>query len=223
MTKAFLTALVAAALVLTPCCAGAEEAGTQDAPLEINWSTDTLSRDTEADSSASESASAASASEDPAAPDTQSDQGEQADSQAEDAAADAADHFVFFDDIGMRMYLVPGFEEMEISEEDREMGYLAYYEKEDLSAAVGVMLVNADGTDTRSYKESLRQLGVVSDITDVIVNGRRGVRFRIEDEQALYVGFPTQAGYIIEFSFAPVDDESFAADAELMLSSILSE
>ena len=215
MQKSFLAVVLTAAMLLAPCSTAAESAETQEGPLEINWTYDVPS----GQSAAENPDSADQGTEEELSGETASD-GTDASSEAASTEGGTDDHFVTFGDIGLRMYLVPGFTPADLSEDDREMGYVALFENEDQSAAVGVLLINADGADLKSYKETLHQLGSVSDITEVVVNGRSGVRYRIEGEGALYVGFPTQNGYTIEFSFAS-DADDFSDEAELMLSSIM--
>ena len=46
------------------------------------------------------------------------------------------------------------------------------------------------------------------------------VLYDLEENDTSVVAFATEAGYILEFSFAPVSDEGFAATVLLMVASI---
>ena len=127
--------------------------------------------------------------------------------------------FVEFEEAGYTVWLPDVFEEDELTDEDKEEGYIGYYVTEDESAVVAVMHVEW-GLSLEDYKEYLAGEETVSELEDVILNGVPCVSYDMEENDTTSVALVTDEGYILEFTFAPMSDEEFSEVAVIIASSI---
>jgi hypothetical protein len=129
--------------------------------------------------------------------------------------------FVTFDEVNCKMWVpVSVMQEDELTDKDKENGFVARYVMVDEDAAVGVQYVDASGLSLEDYKDILEKMDEASDVRDVVVNGIQGVAYEIKDQDSAHVSFTTDYGYILEFSFVPISDENVAALAGVMIASI---
>ena len=127
--------------------------------------------------------------------------------------------FVTFDEIAVKMWVPTALQQVELTDEDTEAGYIGYFMTEDESAAVAVMYVDVDGMDLDAYKEYLEGVGATS-ITDVTLNGLPGVGYDLAENDSSSFAFTTEMGYILEVTFSPVSDEGFSSIVTIMAASI---
>ena len=111
---------------------------------------------------------------------------------------------------------------VELTDEDREQGYIGYYQPEDGSAAIAVMYVDAGGMTLEAYKEQLTQIGA-TEMEDVVINGMEAVSYVLEETDTACVSFVTEAGYVFEVSGSPKSEEGFAALLSIVMASIQAE
>jgi hypothetical protein len=129
--------------------------------------------------------------------------------------------FVTFDEINCKMWVpVSVMQEDDLTDEDKENGFVARYVMADGDAAVGVQYIDASGLSLKDYKAILEKMDEASEVTDVVVNGIQGVAYEIKDQDSCHVSFTTDYGYILEFSWVPVSNENVKALAGIMMSSI---
>jgi hypothetical protein len=129
--------------------------------------------------------------------------------------------FVTFDEINCKMWVpVSVMQEDDLTEEDKENGFVARYVMADGDAAVGVQYIDASGLSLKDYKAILEDMDEASEVRDVVVNGIQGVAYEIKDQDSCHVSFTTDYGYILEFSWVPVSNENVAGLAVVMMSSI---
>lgn len=131
--------------------------------------------------------------------------------------------FITFDEIAVKMFLPSVLKPTELTEEDKEQGYIGYYMTEDETAVVSVMYVNTEGMDLDGYQEYLKGENDVTDIETGIINEIPVLTYSMPENDTACVSIATQAGYILEFAFSPVSDEGFASVAQIMMASIQSE
>lgn len=131
--------------------------------------------------------------------------------------------FIAFDEIAVMMYVPDVLKETELTDEDREAGYIGYYTTEDETAAVSVMYVDAQGMDLEQYQEYLEGESDVDEIDPGIINDIDVLTYTLPEKDAACVSIATEAGYILEFAFTPVSDEGFASVAQIMMASIQEE
>ncbi len=129
--------------------------------------------------------------------------------------------FVTFDEIAVKMYVPDVLQEVELTDEDREAGYIGYFSTEDQEAQVGVMYVNADGMTVEEYAAELEGMDGVTDVEMGVLNGLDAVTYSMPDTDVAAIAFATQAGALLEFSFAPMSDEGFSSVASIMMASIM--
>ena len=133
------------------------------------------------------------------------------------AELDAA--FVNIDQVGVKIWMPTILEAQELTDEDIADGYIAYFQTADESAAVGVTYTDVEGMSLEDYAAEVAKVGGTG-IENMTVNGLNCIGYDLEENDTSVVAFATEAGYILEFSFAPVSDEGFAATVLLMVASI---
>ena len=135
----------------------------------------------------------------------------------------AAGEFKTFDEIACQMWVPNVMAPVELTDEDIENGYIGYFSTAEEDGIASVMYVDAGGMDIETYKAELAADEEVTGLTDVVINGIQGIGYDLEDKDTTCVSFPTESGYILEFSFAPASDENFAAVVMCMIASIQPE
>ncbi len=143
-------------------------------------------------------------------------------SDVEEQLAEVDADFVTFDEISVKMWVPSVLEPVELTDEDREEGYIGYFETADESAAVGVVYVDVEGMSLEEYKAQLEEMGVEG-VQFALINGLECLGYDLKDDDTSVVALVTEAGYIMEFSFSPISDEEFAATAMSMIASIQAE
>lgn len=128
--------------------------------------------------------------------------------------------FVSFDEIAVKMYVPDALQMTELTDEDRESGYIAYFMTEDESAAVSVMYVDADGMELEEYQTYLEGEADVDEVEAGILNGVPVLTYTMPENDTACVSLATEAGYILEFAFSPTSDEGFESVAQIMIASI---
>ena len=141
-------------------------------------------------------------------------------SDAEEAANKLGGQFYTFDGIALKVWIPDVMINTGLTQEDVDAGYVGYFQTADETAAVGVQYVNAEGMSLEDYAALLAKDG--TEVRNVIINGITGLGYDIEKSDTSVVAFATEAGYIIEFSFAPMSNEGFAATALFIMTSIQS-
>ena len=142
--------------------------------------------------------------------------------EAEAAGSDiiSQGEFYTFEDVAVQMWVPSVMMETELTEEDVENGYIAYFATSDEDAAAAVVYIDAAGMDLAAYKEMLAEDEEVTGLADGIFNGISCIGYDLEEKDTSCIAFETEAGYILEFSFAPVSDENYAGVIAMMMASI---
>ena len=136
----------------------------------------------------------------------------------EEAASQIAGEFKTFDEISVKIWIPEVLQAVELSDEDRESGYIGYFASDD--AAVAVQYVNMEGMSLEEYEAQLKEDSEVSDIEAGTVNGLPALSYAIKDKDTGVVAFTTEMGYILEVACGPVSNEGFAQMVGIILSSI---
>ena len=124
----------------------------------------------------------------------------------------------------MKMWLPDNMKEVELTDEDKESGFIGYFESTDDSdedAAVSVVYVNLDGMDISEYADQLAEMDGVSDIEPGIVNGLPCVSYEMKDQESGTLAFMTEAGYGLEVTCTPISSDEAQTMVGLILSSIM--
>ena len=128
--------------------------------------------------------------------------------------------FVTMDEIAMKLYIPASFEQVELTDEDREAGYIAYFAMGE-DAGIGIQYVDAGGMSLEEYAKALtEEYGY--ECTNAVVNGLPALAYSFteNDRETSVLAFSTEMGYILEIAFAPTNDEGFAAVATVLMASV---
>lgn len=138
---------------------------------------------------------------------------------SEEAKATLAGDFVTMEEIALKLYIPAAFEQVELTDEDREAGYIAYFAMgEDMG--IGIQYVDADGMSLEEYAQRLTEDGI--ECTNAVVNGLPALAYSFteDDRETAVLAFSTEKGYILEISFVPANDRGFAAVATVVMASV---
>ena len=138
---------------------------------------------------------------------------------SEEAKATLAGDFVTMEEIALKLYIPAAFEQVELTDEDREAGYIAYFAMgEDMG--IGIQYVDADGMSLEEYAQLLTEDGI--ECTNAVVNGLPALAYSFteNDRETSVLAFSTEMGYILEIAFAPTNDEGFGAVATVLMASV---
>ena len=138
---------------------------------------------------------------------------------SEEAKATLAGDFVTMEEIALKLYIPAAFEQVELTDEDREAGYIAYFAMgEDMG--IGIQYVDADGMSLEEYAQLLTEDGI--ECTNAVVNGLPALAYSFteNDRETSVLAFSTEKGYILEISFVPANDKGFAAVATVVMASV---
>ena len=138
---------------------------------------------------------------------------------SEEAKATLAGDFVTMEEIALKLYIPAAFEQAELTDEDREAGYIAYFTMgEDMG--VGIQYVDADGMSLEEYAQRLTEDGI--ECTNAVVNGLPALAYSFteDDRETAVLAFSTEMGYSLEIACAPTNDEGFAAVATVLMASV---
>jgi len=86
-------------------------------------------------------------------------------------AGNVTGQFYTFDEIAVKIWLPDGMLPVELTEEDREKGYIGYFMPEDESAQMAVMYVDIKGMSLEEYAQELASDSRFTDIEQGTVNG----------------------------------------------------
>lgn len=127
--------------------------------------------------------------------------------------------FVTMDEIAMKLYIPASFEQVELTDEDREAGYIAYFAMGE-DAGIGIQYVDMSGMSLEEYAQLLTEDSI--ECTNAVVNGLPALAYSFteNDRETSVLAFSTEMGYILEIAFAPTNDEGFAAVATVLMASV---
>lgn len=132
-------------------------------------------------------------------------------------AGGVAGEFYTFDEIAVKIWIPEGLNAVELSDEDKEAGYIGYFAPDDGSAAVAVMYVDVQGMSLEEYAEKLPEYGA-TEIEVGTVNGLPCISYNLPEQDSVSVTFATEAGYVLEVTCSPASEEN----AELVWGAVVS-
>lgn len=124
--------------------------------------------------------------------------------------------FVTFDEIAVKIFIYDGMNAQELTDEDREKGYIGYFAAED-GSAIAVQYVNVNGLSLEDYAAQLAEAGA-TEVELGTVNGLPCVNY--VNGTNLNLAFATQMGYILEVTVGPVEDDNSRIAASFVLASV---
>ena len=111
-------------------------------------------------------------------------------------------------EVPVRIWIPDTLWQTELTEEDREEGYIGYFENEEEGQAMAVMYVDMGGMDLDAYIRILEEEDATG-IRRAQINGTEAVFYDIEAEDTAVASFAADDGYNLELSFRPASDASF--------------
>ena len=124
--------------------------------------------------------------------------------------------FVTFDEIAVKVFIPEGMTAVELSDEDRQKGYIGYFGTEE-GDAIAIQYVDVNGMELADYAAKVAEVGA-TEVETGTVNGLPCVSY--EYESNLCCAFTTQMGYILEVVVGPATDENSRLGASVILASI---
>ena len=118
-------------------------------------------------------------------------------------ASGVTGQFYTFDEIAVKIWVPEGMNPTELSDEDKEKGYIGYFMPEDESAAIAVRYVDTNGTSLEDYAAYLSSESDVTEVEMGNVNGLPCVTYRMPEQDSVNVTFATVAGYLLEVTCSP--------------------
>lgn len=116
--------------------------------------------------------------------------------------------FVTLDDIGLKVWLPTALEEIELTDEDLEDGFIAYFMSEDETLSIGVTVHEA-GATFDDYIAYLQEIEVLA-LQIVNVNGADFISYTFTNDNDVdcnVVSLINDDGDILEFAFTAGDPE----------------
>ena len=139
---------------------------------------------------------------------------------SEEAKAALSGDFVTMEEIALKIYIPAAFKQTELTDEDREAGYIAYFTMGE-DKGVGIQYVDVGGMSLEEYAQRLtEEYGY--ECMNAVVNGLPALAYSFteNDRETSVLAFSTEKGYILEIAFAPTNDEGFAAVAAVLMASV---
>lgn len=122
-------------------------------------------------------------------------------------AAELNGEFHTFNEVSVKMWLPEGLNPVELSEEDKAKGIIAYFMPDDKTAAVSVVYTNVNGMSTEEYAEAVKGIEGTTEVEIVTVNGFPCVTYKMPEKDVVCAGFITESGYVLEITCFPASAE----------------
>ena len=116
--------------------------------------------------------------------------------------------FYTFDEIAIKIWMPDGMNSIELTDEDKQNGYIGYFMPEDESAQVSVMYVDMSGMSLEDYAANLSSIEGVTEVEMGTVNGLPCVSYMMPEQDSVTIAFTTEAGYVLEVTCAPLSEEN---------------
>ena len=109
---------------------------------------------------------------------------------------------------------------MELSDKDREDGFIAYFSQSDNSHIISAVYVDTGLTTQEEYAKALETIEGVSDISAITVNGLPAVFYNLKENETSTVAIIEGNGNIFELTVYPTTGDENLAAALYIFSSI---
>ena len=121
-------------------------------------------------------------------------------------------------DLGLQVWAPADYLIMtDLSEEYTNLGITTLIANEDLSGAIALQYVEANGA---SVEECVANIPGAEDAEPVVINGLECINFDMPSMDATSVAFATEKGNLYVISFMPMSNTDFAAKATIMMASL---
>ena len=109
--------------------------------------------------------------------------------------------FYTFEQVAIAIFIPTGMVEAELPDES----YIGYFTAED-GSAIALQYVNVEGMDLETLAGTLESVGATG-IESGTVNGLACLTYEVPENKSINIAFATEAGYILEVVYAPVEDD----------------
>ncbi|MBR2257307.1 MAG: hypothetical protein IJ899_08210 [Blautia sp.] len=133
---------------------------------------------------------------------------------------DIEGEFINLDEAGVKIWMPPFLIADELTDEDKENGYLGYYQQEDKKGCVSILYVDSYGITLEEYAGLIDEDGSFTEIAFCKVNGMDALTYKNDQSVEVFVTFITEDEHILEFTFWPVSNDYFYTIAQIMAASI---
>lgn len=112
--------------------------------------------------------------------------------------------FVTLDEIAVKIWIPASMQAVELTEEDVQQGFIAYFADDE--ASISVVYVDVEGMTLEDYAAQVAEAGG-QEVTTEVINGLPALEYQLPENDCLCVAFTTEAGYILEITMAPLSVE----------------
>lgn len=137
----------------------------------------------------------------------------------EAAASQISGKFANIEEVSLKIWVPDVLMPAELSQEYIDDGIIAYYTTDDGNYGFYVQYVDVNSATLEDYAANLPEIGV-AEIVSMTVNGLPALSFDLPEDDCACLAFATQKGFILQFTFFPLSDATFAATAAIMAASI---
>ena len=135
-----------------------------------------------------------------------------------------AGEFHTFEEAGLKAWIPSYMDEVELTEEDRTQGFLAYFSQSDNSHMISAVYVDTGSLKTQEeYGKALEGVEGVSDISAITVNGLPAVFYNLKENETSTVTIIEGNGKVFELTVYPATGDENLAAALYVFSSIQAE
>ena len=138
-------------------------------------------------------------------------------------ASSVAGDFVTFDEIAVKIWIPSDLQAVELTDEDRQNGFIGYFADAEKTASLSVVYVDVSGMSIEDYTAQLNEMEGVAEIEAGTVNGLPCVSYTMPEQDSGHIAFATEAGYILEVSVWPTSTEGADLVWGIVLGSIQPE
>ena len=129
--------------------------------------------------------------------------------------------FVTLDEIAVKIWIPISMSRIELTQEDKDKGFIAYFLDDDQTSQISVVYVDVKGMTLDEYAAALPEYGA-TEIESVLINGLPAISYVMEETDSVSITFATEAGYVLELTMAPKSAEYADIAWTIVASSIMS-
>ena len=129
--------------------------------------------------------------------------------------------FCTFEEAGLKAWIPSYMNEVELTEEDKSNGFIAYFSQSDNSHMISAVYVDTESLKTQEdYVKALETVEGVSDISAITINGAPAVFYNLKENETSTVAIIEGNGKIFELTVYPTTGDEDLAAALYIFSSI---
>ena len=114
--------------------------------------------------------------------------------------------FRTFDEVAVKIWLPAEMQPSELTDDDKEQGFIAHFTDAEQSAQVSVVYVDVNGMSLEDYAAYLPEVGA-ENVEMEIINGLQAVEYTLPEQDSLSVAFASDSGSILEITMNPLSEE----------------